>query len=214
MRHRSKSPNPPRTEWPTRSIFRSPSRDPYILRAAVRDANSAKPGSASAFVQIPDYNKPRIALSSLVLYEQEDTGKNTAALQSQVSGAGSGTTRVFAPGVSLGYATYAYNAKLDPAGKPKLDMEIRLYKGNQKIFGSAPLAVTIPADLTKTGGAIGAMGKIRIPPTMAPGEYSVVIILYDRVAEDRKAQTAIQWIDFTLMKPETPAAPAALGKQN
>ena len=188
----------------------------YQMRTAVRDVNSEKTGSANVFVQIPDYNKPKISLSSVVLYEQADTGKEarkeTDALKDTISGAGSPAMRVFAPGVSIGYATYAFNAKSDAAtGKPKLEMEVRLYKENKKIFASSPLTVTIPADVSKTGGAIPAMGKIKIPSGMEPGDYSVVVILYDRLTEDKKAQTAVQWIDFTLAKPEG-AQPAALLK--
>ena len=169
---------------------------PYQLRAVVRDEASTRTGSATAFVQIPDYNRQSIALSSLVLYEQEAAASAPA---------GDATMRVFAPGVSLGYADYVYNPRIDAAtGKPKLEMEVRLYKDNQKIFASAPLAVTVPQDLTKTGGVIPAMGKIRIPQSMAPGDYSVVLIVYDRASTDKKGQAAVQWSDFTLVKPEVP----------
>ncbi len=186
-----------------------PKSGPYQLRAAVRDAASERVGSFTSFVQIPDFNGSKLALSSMVLYEQEDPGKATAALQAQVAGAGSGNTRVFAPGSTLGYATFAFNPKLDPAtSKPKLEMEVRLYRGNQKIFASQPMPMQAPADAAKTGGAVPGMGKIRIPSGMAAGEYSVALIVYDRAVPGAKQPFAVQTTDFTLVNPEAqrPAA--------
>lgn len=182
----------------------------YQVRAAVRDAQAERVGSFTTFVQIPDFNGPKLALSSMVLYEQADPDKSTAALQSQIAGAGSGTTRVFAPGVSLGYATYAFNGKLDPAtSKPKLEVEVRLYHGNQRIFASKPLPMIPPADPSKTAGAVPAMGRIKIPTGMAAGDYSVVLIVYDRAVPGPKPAFAVQTTDFTLVNPEAVQPSAA-----
>jgi hypothetical protein len=43
----------------------APKPGPYQFRVAVRDANSGRLGSADLFVEIPDFNRPGIVLSSV-----------------------------------------------------------------------------------------------------------------------------------------------------
>ena len=79
-----------------------PKPGPYQLRVAAWDANSERAGSASTFVEIPDYNRAGIALSSVQLYDS-DAKRNGELTRAGVLGAGSAVTRVFASGAVLKY---------------------------------------------------------------------------------------------------------------
>jgi len=61
---------------------------PYQLRVAAWDANAERAGSASTFVEIPDYNRAGIALSSVQLYDS-DAKRNEELTRAGVLGAGS-----------------------------------------------------------------------------------------------------------------------------
>lgn len=72
---------------------------PYQLRVAAWDANSERSGSATTFVEIPDYNRAGIALSSMQLHS--DSKRNEELIRGGILGAGSPVTRVFALGAVL-----------------------------------------------------------------------------------------------------------------
>jgi hypothetical protein len=73
---------------------------PYQLRVAAWDANLVRVGSAATFVEIPEFNRAGIALSSAQLYDS-DPGRNKELTRAGVIGAGSAVTRMFAPGAVL-----------------------------------------------------------------------------------------------------------------
>jgi hypothetical protein len=75
---------------------------PYQLRVAAWDANSERAGSATTFVEIPDFNGKGIALSSVQLHDS-DSKRNEELTREGVIGAGSAVTRVFALGAVLRY---------------------------------------------------------------------------------------------------------------
>jgi VWFA-related protein len=170
---------------------------PYQLRVAAWDANAERAGSASTFVEIPDYNRAGIALSSVQLYDS-DAKRNEELTRAGVLGAGSPVTRVFAPGAVLKYDYTVYGLLIDgQTGKPKLDVAVRLFRGPEQIYTGQPIALAI-ADGNSTA-AVHAAGEIKLPETLPPGDYALELSVHDRL-EKKQSRGASQWVDFTLLK--------------
>jgi VWFA-related protein len=170
---------------------------PYQLRVAAWDANAELAGSASTFVEIPDYNRTGIALSSVQLYDS-DAKRNEELTRAGVLGAGSPVTRVFTPGAALKYDCTVYGPLIDmQTGRPKLDMEVRLFRGPEQIYTGQPIALAI-ADGNSTA-PVHAAGEIKLPATLPPGDYALELSVHDRL-EKKQLQGAAQWVDFTLVR--------------
>src|SRR6185503_3069148 len=166
----------------------------YQLRIAALDVNSGRLGSAYTFVEVPDFRRAAVALSSITLRDPDPAG-NQQLIRAGVLGAGSAVTRVFAPGAKLSYDSMVLGEVVDHSkSAPKLDLEVRLFRGAEQIFASPPIPV--PAQQPPE---IHAAGEIRIPPGMAPGSYALELIVYD--PQQKRVPPAEQWTDFTLVSP-------------
>jgi hypothetical protein len=147
-------------------------------------------------VEIPDYNRAGIALSSVQLYDS-DAKRNEELTRAGVLGAGSAVTRVFASGAVLKYDCTVYGPLLDmQTGKPKLDMAVRLFRGPEQIYTGQPIALPVASG---NSAPAHADGEIKLPATLPPGGYAVELIVYDRL-EKKPSQGVAQWVDFTLVK--------------
>ncbi len=167
-----------------------PKPGPYQLRVAAWDANAELAGSASAFVEIPDFNRTGIALSSVQLYDS-DAKRNEEVTRAGVLGAGSPVTRVFASGAVLKYDCTVYGPLIDmETRRPKLDMTVRLFRGPEQIYTGQPIALAI-ADGNSTA-AVHAAGEIKLPATLPPGGYALELRVHDRL-EAKHMQPAAQW---------------------
>ena len=168
---------------------------PCQLRVAAWDANAERAGSASTFVEIPDFNQAGMTLSSVQLYNS-DAKRNEELARAGVLGAGSAVTRVFASGATLQYDCTVYGALLDgQTGKPKLDVTAYLFRGPEQIYTGQPIALAI-ADGNSTA-PVHAAGEIKPPATLPPGDYALELVVNDRL-EKSKPQPAEQFVDFTL----------------
>jgi hypothetical protein len=177
-----------------------PKPGPYQLRVAAWDANAQEAGSASTFVEIPDFNRAGIALSSVQLYDS-DAKRNEKLTRAGVLGAGSPVTRVFASGAVLKYDYTVYGALFDgQTGKPKLDVTVNLFRGPEQIYSGQPIALAI-ADGNSTTAVHGA-GEIKLPVTLPPGDYALELNVTDRLErkQSQAAAQAAQWVDFTLVR--------------
>ena len=164
----------------------------YQLRIAARDVDSGRLGSAYTFVEVPDFRHAALALSSITLRDP-DAANNQRLIRAGVLGAGSAVTRVFAPGARLSYDSAIFGEIVDQSRlAPKLEMEVRVFRGSDRIFTSS----SIPVPAQQPPG-IHAAGEIRLPAAMAPGNYVVQLLVYD--PEQKRVQPAEQWTDFTLV---------------
>ena len=167
---------------------------PYQLRVAAWDANSEQVASAATFVEIPDFNRKELALSSVQLYDP-DAQRNDRLTRAGVIGAGSAVTRVFAPGAVLKFECIVYGPLTDPdTGKPKISATVRLFRGPEPIYSGLPIALAIPA--ANSTGAVRATGQIKLPATLPAGDYALELTVTDEL--ERKQQSASRWVDFTL----------------
>jgi VWFA-related protein len=164
----------------------------YQVRAAVRDAASRKAGSSYAFLDIPDFNRRKISLSSLIL--------------SLPAGAASVPTirpgwNEFAPGTSVQFSCEVFGLKTPgkPAASPSVDTGVRLYRGGGPVVDIPPAAARI-----ENKGALSFLaGRVQIPNDLPAGNYEMEVTAYDRL-EAPKKQATMQWTDLTIVRPETP----------
>ena len=130
----------------------------FQLRIAVRDAATARVGSANQFIAVPDLGKNRLTLSGLYVAGNR-TQQSTNASHNSASAQAAGTdaakelaeldaqagpaVRRFRRGMIIDYGCEAYNARIDGStGRPQLTMQVRLFRDNQQVFASPSLNVT------------------------------------------------------------------------
>jgi VWFA-related protein len=173
----------------------------YQLRVAVRDASTEKLGSASQFIEVPDLNKNRLALSGIVLQSSAMTAASSATdagvERKEPDTRGSAAVRRFRRGEQLDYFYNIYNAELDKAsGRPRLQTQMRLYRDREKVY-EGPLTDFDAASQTDFKN-LHAATRIRLD-ALAAGEYVLQVVVTDALApEKRRAVT--QWIDFEVIK--------------
>ncbi len=161
---------------------------PYQLRAAVRDEGSETVGSAYSFVDVPDFNREQIALSHISL-----------AAGSGGREAGGAAWGEYATGSSIGFEceVFGFRTGARPAGEPRVEMEIRLFRegADSPVFESQPVPVP-KATLAENFLA----GRLGIGSDFVPGDYTLQLVVYDRLAGAKK-RVATQWTSLTVVKP-------------
>lgn len=162
-----------------------PKPGPYQVRTALRDSAAERLGSATAFVDLPDFDKPRLALSSVLLRDL-DAQRDAALSRQGVIGPGSAVTRIFAPGAVLNYSFLIFGAKSEA------NVEVRLFRGTERLPVGAPIHLQASA-----GAPVRAEGDIQLPSELPAGHYTAEFLVYDH-PEDSKQPPATQWVDFTI----------------
>ncbi len=145
----------------------------YQVRAAVRDDATGRMGSAYTFLMIPDYNKPQMSLSSLVLGDPRGDEAQIASRQ-------------FPAGGQLSYGCRVFGAH------SSVDIEVRLFRDGKQVYASNVMPLTAPAEMRE----IPVAGKLNLPDTFAPGDYAMEFIARDKVATAGKPVT--EWTDFSI----------------
>ncbi len=166
----------------------------YQLRVALRDQASAKVGSASQFVQVPDVKKNRLALSGIML----GTGSGAPGSANSDEPARAAAIRQFHSGETLRYNFVIYNARIDKAANQgQLQTQVRLFRSGQAVFTGRlqPFALNNPPDVAR----LSAESSIQLGADMPPGDYVLQVIAIDALA-DEKYKSATQWIDFEIVK--------------
>jgi hypothetical protein len=163
----------------------------YQVRAALLDTASGRVGSASRFVEIPELQKGRLAVSGIALSggaskENADPG-TTAAV------------RRFRPGEMVTYALYAYEARR------QLEVRPAIYRDAVTVYASQAL----PFDGTDQDdpGRLAVVGRLRLAPDLQPGPYTLEVAVTDPKG-GRKHRTARQWAEFEIVDPRSVAGTA------
>jgi VWFA-related protein len=181
----------------------------YQLRTALRDVASARVGSASQFIEVPNIKKDRLTLSGLmvkgVTREAFQTSGNVSnrgenaddSLDESDPNAGP-SLRQFKSGSVMVYGYVIYNAQLDKAtGKPQVQSQLKLFREGREVFVGKQLAFDAAAspDLKR----LAANGALQLGSQMEPGEYVLQLIVIDLLRKDKYRVTS-QWIDFEIVK--------------
>jgi VWFA-related protein len=175
--------------------FDVPVRKPgaYQLRVALRDAASDRTGAAGQFIEVPNLDRGRLALSGLIVNPREDAA--AAGEDGQSTGS---AVRQLRPGAAFDYGYLIYNARLDRAsGRPRLTTQARLFRDGQLVYQSAPQA--FDAGRQADAGRLLAAGSLQLGADLAPGEYVLQVVVEDALAGE-KSGLAAQWIDFQVVK--------------
>jgi hypothetical protein len=157
----------------------------YQFRVAVRDANSEQIGSATTFVEIPDFNRRAMDLSSILLSDT-DVNRNELLSHAGVLGPGSPVTRTFGSGAALTWDCDVFGA----AGQPEIEMSIDLFRGRERIFTGQPIS----APAGKGAAPVHLNGQVRLPESLPAGDYALELLVHDG------GKSVTQWTDFTIVK--------------
>ncbi|HEV2704462.1 MAG TPA: VWA domain-containing protein [Pyrinomonadaceae bacterium] len=197
----------------------------YQLRIAVRDALTARIGSANQFVDIPNVKKGRLTLSGVTLRGVRATGaQNLKVGGAQAAAAASAATSLTAQevqsttngrvdesdphsgpagrrlqrGMVLEYGYLIYNAQLDKATRrPQLETQVRLFRDGQLVY--AGRANEFNASTQKELKRLVAGGSLQLGSDLTPGDYVLQVVVVDKLAKENQ-RVATQWIDFDIVK--------------
>jgi len=166
----------------------------------LRDQASARVGSAGQFIQIPNVNDGRLALSGLVVLKDipdkpENANANQQAQQDAISSGPA--VRQFRQSDKLIFAYSIYNAQPDAATHlPQLTAQTRIFRDGKPVFTGTPVAIEVvpQSDLKR----VPSVGRLQLGTDFPPGEYVLQIMVTDKLAKE-KQQIASQWIDFEVM---------------
>lgn len=173
----------------------------YQLRVALRDGNGGKIGATNQFIEVPNLDKNKIALSGLILQRytpgQLRSQNGTAQESSKALDAQTVTaTRKFSQGDAILFNYVIYNAKLNASNQTDLQTQVRILRDGQIVFADEPVPFknSNPNDLKR----VENKGAISLGKNLAPGDYILQIIVFDKLAKE-KNQVASQWIDFEIV---------------
>jgi hypothetical protein len=153
--------------------------------------------SATTFVEVPDFNRKGLTLSSVQLYDS-DAKRNEELTRAGVIGAGSAVTRVFEPGAVLKYDYTVYRTLIDSkTEKQEIEVAVGLFRGQEQIYHGQPIPLATAG--ANSAAAVHATGEIKLPATLPPGDYALELSVHDRLAT-KQLEGAVQWVDFTLVK--------------
>ena len=184
------------------STITVPIRKPggYQLRVVMRDAATARIGSANQFIEVPNLKKDRLTLSGILLQRlqpQLSDPQNAAKRQFQTDEQRDAALRRFRAGMNVRFSYVVYNAKLDKATQTlKLTMQFRIFRDGKETFLSKEKSL-IPVDQTDMQRLL-AEGVFTLGKAIPPGDYVLQVIVKDLSAKE-KNQVATQWIDFEVM---------------
>jgi VWFA-related protein len=192
----------------------------YQLRMAVRDTATARTGSASQFIEVPDLKKDRLVLSGIVVSGLKGNSNGNSAATSSPASAGeengraanapaagkddtaashaSPAVRRFRSNSNLTFAYAIYNARLDrQARRPQLTAQARLFRDGVAVFNGpvTPLNFASLPDPKR----IDLGGSLNLGAGLPPGEYILQIVVTDALAKE-KHRTATQWTDFEIVR--------------
>ena len=172
----------------------------YQMRVAIRDAASAKVGSASQFIEVPDLKKEDLTLSGIVLEnlteaQWKELNSPQSSAQRQINLMQDTSLRSFKRGTILSYSAEIYNAKFDKKKKPQLQTQIRIFRDGKLFLDGKtnPFNADEQTDQTKLNFA----GAIALGNEMKPGDYILQIVITDNLAKSKR-KLATQWVQFEI----------------
>jgi VWFA-related protein len=171
---------------------------PYVVRAAVRDAATEGSGSADQYVEVPDVESGRLALSGIVL--QEDAVQANANLpQGQGPGEDAtrgGARRSFRRGAILVYGYEIINARTGTGEHPNLESQVRVFRDGEQVLAGKTTMLDIAAGAPDPQ-RLTAGGRMSLGRDMTPGVYVLQVIVTDKLAKS-KFNTVTQSMDFEI----------------
>jgi len=145
-----------------------PAAGRYQIRAAIRDETSGNIGSAYQYLDVPDFNQPRITLSSIDL----SAGRSPLLFRCGVFG-------------------FQTSGKSSPSAR--VDVHVILYRQSDGKRFSDTGALPVPAASLAEHYLAGQLDTASLPPD----DYMMQVMAWDRLAVPKK-QLSAQWTRFTV----------------
>ena len=161
-----------------------PKRGAYQIRVAVRDEATAKIGSATQFIQIPDLKKRGFALASVVLQDGEPSQD-----RSDLPGIAA-ALREFKRGGSLEFLCVVENGSKKGL-QVDLAARVRVLRDGKEVYSAPARLVDVP------GSGRVVLGALKLSDAITPGEYDLQVTAAER--NGGKGVAAGQWTDFTVL---------------
>lgn len=157
----------------------------YNIRFALRDPISNKLGSATTWVEVPDLEKSKLALSNILLLHSNDNAKDVAT---NISGSGQ-ALNIFSEKSSIGFLCYVFDNK---ASKkiPELTAQVQVLQGDKALFTSPQIDVVEKLD---KNGRIAYGGSLPLGG-FPSGQYQLKITINDAKGKKQVSQEQ----DFTI----------------
>ena len=168
----------------------------YQMRVVIRDAATARVGSASQFVEVPNLKKDRLTLSGILLQRLQKSGSVVGQKQFQPDEQRDFARRRFHVGDTIRFDLSIYNARVGKAAKPGLSVQYRVFRHGKEIFAAAEktLSLSQPSSLD----SIDSSGVFQLGKKMPAGDYVLQVIVKD-VNATEKHSLATQWTDFEII---------------
>ena len=167
----------------------------YQLRVAVRDAGSAKLGSASQLVEVPELVTNKIALSGITLSTEGEARTSVSATpQGEESTIANLALRRFRSSSNLFYSYVVYVGRAKKSTDlPVLLAEVKLFRDGTLVYGGGEKGIDTSAqdDLER----ITTAGGLRLN-SLTPGIYVLQVNVKD---QSGKRGVATQLIDFEVV---------------
>ena len=158
----------------------------YQVRVATRDRRSGKIGSAGQFVEVPDLNKKRMAVSGIVL---GTTAASSGSVTDILERPGA---RSFDPNTDLHFAFVTYNA----TSANNLVMEAKLFRDGKPVYSGLETPITAGGQTDPSRLLVN--GSLRLSPDLQAGNYYLQVLITDK--STKKAVPVVQWIDFDILQ--------------
>jgi VWFA-related protein len=162
----------------------------YQARVAIREEGSARMGSASKWVEIPDVGKKQLTLSGVLLSAGREDQNDLQIANSAYIPQPSSATRRFKKDGAVDFMVFAYNAKAEK-NTADLVIQSQVFSGSKLVYASPVAKMTIPesVDLQR----IPYAARISLDEfNLGPYELRVVVI--DRLTK----ATAFRRVYFTV----------------
>ena len=160
----------------------------YQVRAAARDAQSGRTGSAMRWIEVPEMGKSKISLSSIFLGERAP-GETPADVKAEDISRSVllSVGRRFRRSSFIRFLTFVYNAAPAAASQPDVALQIQVFRDDQPVF-------TAPLTKLKSEGAadpthLPYMAELNLGDFPA-GRYALQITAIDRTTKTSASQRA------------------------
>jgi VWFA-related protein len=172
----------------------------YQLRIALRDAETAKIGSANQFIEVPNVKKDRLIISDIILQNVEaQKGQNPSVApdDSTADYLLNTAQRQFKSGSTLFYNTIIFNPKMvSTTGRPDIKTQVKIYRDRQEVFIGDETPYVL--DAYSTPKRLPLRGALLLAAGSPPGQYVLQIVVRDMSAKEKNSLKT-KWIDFEIV---------------
>jgi len=178
----------------------------YYVRVATQDKESGKVGSAYQYVEIPDLDRKRLALSNIFMitgtddlnWLLSDVTEEVFSPVFQAEEVRSPALRAYTIGDRLQALAMIYNADDKAVADAEIELQTILYKDGDEFVRIEPKPVSpavagnlegIPIWQALTGGF-----------DLPPGDYLLQLVVTDKKNNRKQEGTASQTLSFTIME--------------